>query len=155
MGPHDENDDFENTYVGKDEVETNLTFFKDITPDDSPFENLKEGDPICPLEDDIGDYFHIEKEKWEIVGPQFDCAPIYDTDKGDEVESGLPFLSGNIYDDISIDTLEKKGHYFPLHEKMIFRRKNPLNIILHPPLCLILLFITSSLPQMIPLPLFK
>ena len=60
LGPHDEKDDFENTYVGKDEsmeseVETSLTFLKDITPDDSPLENLKEGDPINPLEEDIGD----------------------------------------------------------------------------------------------------
>jgi len=65
------------------EVETNLTFFKDITLGDSPFENLEEGEPIRPLENEIGDYFHMEKEKWEIVGPQFDCAPIYDTDKED------------------------------------------------------------------------
>ena len=59
------------------EDETNLTFLEDITFDDSPLENLEEGDPIIPSEDDIGDYFHIEKGKWEIVGPQFDCAPIY------------------------------------------------------------------------------
>ena len=49
MGSHAEKDDFENTCVGKDEsmeseVETNLTFLKDITLDESPFENLKEGD---------------------------------------------------------------------------------------------------------------
>ena len=46
--------------VGKNEsmeseVETNLTFLKDSTPDDSPFENLEERDPIGPLEDDIED----------------------------------------------------------------------------------------------------
>ena len=64
----------------------------DITLDDSPFENLEEGDSISPLDDEIGDYFHIEKEKWEIVRPQFDYAPIYDTDKEDEVESGPPLL---------------------------------------------------------------
>lgn len=108
------------------EVETNLTFLKDITLDESPFENLEEDDPISPLEDDIEDYFHIEKEKWEIVGPQFDCAPIYDTDKKDEVESYLPLLSDIIYDDISIDTLEKKGHYFPLHEKDDFEEEKPI-----------------------------
>jgi len=98
------------------EVETNLTFLKDSTPDDSPFENLEEGDPISPLEYNIGDYFQIEKEKWEVVGPQFDCAPIYDTDKEDEVESGPPFLSSIIYEDISIDTLGKENYHFPLHE---------------------------------------
>ena len=90
------------TRVGKDEVETNLTFLKDITLDGSPFENLEEGDPISPLEDDIEDYFHIEKEKWEIVGPQFDCAPIYDTDKEGEDEIALPFPLGTIYDDICL-----------------------------------------------------
>ena len=45
------------TRVGKEsmesEVETNLTFLKDITLDESPFEKLEEGDPISPLEDDI------------------------------------------------------------------------------------------------------
>lgn len=46
------------------------------------------------LEDDIGDYFRIEKEKWEIVGPEFDCAPIYDTNKEDEAESSFSFLPG-------------------------------------------------------------
>jgi len=56
-------------------------FLEDITLDDSSFENLEEVDPISPLKDGIGDYFHIEKEKWEIIGPQFDCAPIYDIDK--------------------------------------------------------------------------
>ena len=105
------------------EIETNLTFLKDITLNESPFENLEEGDPISPLEDGIEDYFHIEKKKWEIVGPQFDCALIYDTDEEDEIESGLPFLSGIIYDEISIDTLEKKGHYFPLHEKDDFEEE--------------------------------
>lgn len=99
------------------EVEANLTFLKDITPNDSSFENLEEGDPISRLEDDIGDYFQIEKEKWEIVGPQFGCAPIYDTNKEDEAEIGLPFLSSIIYDDISIDTLGKENYYFPLYEE--------------------------------------
>ena len=99
------------------EVETNFTFLKDIALDESPLENLEEGDPVSPLEDDIEDYFHIEMEKWEIVGPQFDCAPIYDTDKEDEVESGIFFLSGIIYDDISINTLGKENYYFPLHKE--------------------------------------
>jgi len=117
---HDEKDDFENACVGKDEsmegeVVTNLTFLKDITLDDFPFKNLEESDPICPLEDDIEDYFHIEKEKWEIIGPRFDCAPIYNTDKEDEI--GLPLLSGIIYDDISIDTFGKENYYFPSHEE--------------------------------------
>ena len=52
-------------------VETNLSFLEDISSDDSPFENLEEDDPIIPSEDDIGDQFHIEKGKWEIVGPYF------------------------------------------------------------------------------------
>jgi len=76
LGPHGEKDDFENTCVGEDEsmesqIEANLTFVKDITLDESSFENLGEGNPISPLEVDIGDYFHIKKEKWGIVGPQF------------------------------------------------------------------------------------
>ena len=37
------------------EVETNLNFLKNITLNESPFENLEEGDPISPLEDDIED----------------------------------------------------------------------------------------------------
>jgi len=51
------------------EAETNLTFLKYSTPNDSPFENLEEGGPISPIEDDIEDYIHIEKEIWEVVGP--------------------------------------------------------------------------------------
>lgn len=108
------------------EVETNLTFLKDITLNESPFENLEEGDPISPLGNDIEDYFHIGKEKWDIIGPQFDCAPIQDTDKEDEVENGLPIFLGIIYDDISIDTLEKKVHYFPLHGKDDFEEEKPV-----------------------------
>jgi len=109
------------TRVGKDEfmeseIETKLAFLKDITPDGSSFENLKEVDPISPLEVDIGDYIHIEKEKWDIIGPQFNCAPIYDTDKEDETEVGFPFLLGYVFDDVSIDTLGKESYYFPLHE---------------------------------------
>lgn len=112
MGPHDEKDDFESACVGKDEsmegeVVTNLAFLKDITPDDFYFESLEEGDSICPLEDDIEDYFYIGIEKWEFIGPQFDCASIYDADEEDEI--GLPFLSGIIYDDISIDTFGKQN----------------------------------------------
>ena len=71
----------------------------------NPFENLEKDDPISPLKDDIDDYFCIEKEKWEIVGPQFDCAPVYNTDKEVDAEIGPPFLSGIIYDDISIDAI--------------------------------------------------
>lgn len=101
-GPHDEPNDFENMCVEKNEsmeseVESNLTFLKENNPDDSTFEKLEEGGPISPLEDDIEDYFHIKKEKWEIVGPQFDYAPIYDTNKEDEVEISPPFLPGIIY----------------------------------------------------------
>jgi len=45
LGPHDEQDDFENTCIGDDEaieskVDADLTFLKDVTPDDSPLENL-------------------------------------------------------------------------------------------------------------------
>ena len=74
LGLQDKHDDFESTCIEDNEVmeskaETDLTFLKSITLDDSPFENLEEGDPMSPLEDDIGDYFHIEKDKWEIVGP--------------------------------------------------------------------------------------
>lgn len=94
-----------------------LTFLEDITLDDSHFENLEEGDPISPLEDDIGDYFHIENEKWEIVGPQFDSAPIYDTNREDEAKIGLRFLSSIIYDDISIDRLGKENFFFPLDKE--------------------------------------
>ena len=99
LGPHNENDDFEDTCAWKDEfmeseIETNTTFLKDITHDEFYFETLRD-DLISPLKDDIEDYFHIEKEKWEIIGPQFDCAPIYDTDKEDEDEIGLPFPSGH------------------------------------------------------------
>ena len=114
------------------EVETNLIFLKDTTLDESPFENLEEGDPISPLEDDIEDYFDIEKKKWEIVGPQFDCSAIYDTDKEDGVESGLPFLSSTIYDEISINTLEKKGHYFTLHENDDFEGKKHVEYNISP-----------------------
>ena len=122
LGPHDEEDDFESTCVEEhepmeSEVEPGLAFLKGITPNESPFENLEEGDPMSSLEDDIGDYFHIEKEKWEIIGPQFDYAPIYDTNKEDEAEMGLPFLSAIICDDMSIDTPRKENYYFPLHEE--------------------------------------
>ena len=41
------------------QVEVDLTFLKDTTPDDTSFENLGDGNPISPLEADIGDYFHI------------------------------------------------------------------------------------------------
>jgi len=75
--------------------------------------SLGEGNLISPLEVNIGDYFHIEQEKWEIVGLQFDCAPIYDTDREDEVGISLTF----IYDDIPIDTLGNEDHYFSLHER--------------------------------------
>lgn len=93
------------------------TFLKNITPDDSSFENLEEVDPISPLEYGIGYYFHIEKEKWEIIGAQFDYAPIYDTEREDETEIGFSFLSGMIYDDISVDILQKENYFFPLHEE--------------------------------------
>jgi len=58
LDPHDELNDFENMCVEKNEsmeseVETNLTFLKDSTPNVSPFEKLEEGGPISPLEDDI------------------------------------------------------------------------------------------------------
>ena len=99
------------------EIETDPTFFKDITLDESSFENLERDDPISPLKNDIEYYFHIEREKWENVDPQFDCAPIYDTDKEDEAEIGLPFPSGAIYNDILIDTLGKENYYFPLHKQ--------------------------------------
>ena len=92
----------------------NLTFLKDITLDETSFENLERDDPISPLKDDIEHYFHIEKEKWEIVGPQFDCAPIYETNKEDEDEIGLPFPVDTIYDDIPIDTLGGENLHFPL-----------------------------------------
>lgn len=100
------------TRAGKDEfmeseIGTNPTLLKDITPDESSFEILERDDPIRPLKDDIEDYFHIKKEKWEIVGPQFYCAPIYDIEKEDEDEIGLPFPLGIIYDDIPIDALGK------------------------------------------------
>jgi len=98
------------------EIETNLTFLKDITPDESSFENLERDDPISPLKDDIEDYFHIEKGKWEIVCPQFDCAPIYGVDKEDQDEIVLPFPLGTIYDDIPIDTLRKDNLHLPLHK---------------------------------------
>jgi len=114
---HNEKDDFENTCVGKDEVETKLTFLKDITLDDSTFESHNEGDLVSPLEDDIGDYLNIEKEKWKHVRPQFYCALIYDTDKEDEAEIGSPFLSGIIYDDVSIDAIGKEKFYFPFHNE--------------------------------------
>jgi len=98
LGPPDENDDFEDTCSGKDkfmgsEIETNPTFLKDITPNESSFENLESDDPITPLKDDVEDYFLIEKEKWEIIGPQFDGAPIYDMNKEDEDDIGLLFSS--------------------------------------------------------------
>ena len=51
----------------KSEFETNLTFLKDITLNESPFENLEVSGPVSPLKDDIEDCFHIEKCKWEIV----------------------------------------------------------------------------------------
>jgi len=122
LGPHDENNDFEDTCAGKDEfmesqIETKPTFLKDTTLDESSFENLERDDPISPLKDDIEDYFHIEKEKWKIFGPQFDCAPIYDTNKEDEDEIGLPFPSGTTYDDIPIDTPRKENLHFPLHKE--------------------------------------
>jgi len=74
LGPHDENDDFEDTCAGKDEfmeseIDTNLTFLKDINPDEFSFENLERENPITPLEYDIEYYFHIEKEEWEIACP--------------------------------------------------------------------------------------
>ena len=122
LGPQDGKDDFESTCVEENEAmeseaKTDLTSLKGITPNDSPFDNLKEGNPISCLEDDIGNYFRIEKEKWEIVGPQFNYAPIYDTDKEDEVEIGFHFILGIICDDTSIDTLGKENCYFPLHEE--------------------------------------
>ena len=54
------------TRAGKDEfmeneIETNLIFLKDITPNESYFDNPEKDDPISHLEDDIEDYFHIEK----------------------------------------------------------------------------------------------
>jgi len=68
LGPLDENHDFEDTCAGKDEfmeseTQTNPTLLKDITLDESSFENLEREDPISPLKDDIEDYFYIEKEK--------------------------------------------------------------------------------------------
>lgn len=122
LGPQDEKDDFVDTCVRegeatKNEVEDDLTILRNITPHDSPFENLRKGDPISPLVDYIEDHFCIEKDKWEIVGPQIDLAPIYDTDKEDDVEADLPFHSSIIYDDISIDTLGKENCYFTLHEE--------------------------------------
>lgn len=70
MGPRDEKCDLEDTCEAMEiKAKADLTFLKDVTLDDSPFENLEEGDPMSSLEDDIGDYFHIGKEKWEIVGP--------------------------------------------------------------------------------------
>ena len=120
LGPHAEEDDFENTSFEKDEsmeseVETNLSFLKDITLDESSFKNLEEGDPISPLQDDIEDYFHIEKGKWEIISPRFDCDPIYDTDNEDEVEISIPFHSRITCNEISINTLRTEDYY--LHEK--------------------------------------
>lgn len=122
LGLQDGHDDYESTCVEENEAMeskagTELTFLKGITLDDSPFENLEEGDPISSLEDDIGDYFHIEKDKWEIFGPQFDRAAIYDTEKEDEIGIGFSFISGTTCDDISIDTLGKENYYFPLHKE--------------------------------------
>ena len=110
------------TRAGKDEfmeseIKTSSTFLKDIIPDESSFENFERDDPSNPLKDDIEDYFHIEKEKWEIFGPQFDRAPIYHTDKEDEDEIGLPFPLGTIYDDIRIDTLGKENLHLLFAER--------------------------------------
>ena len=93
-------------------IETNPTFVNDITPNESSFENVEREDPINPLKDDIKYYLHIEKEKCEIVGPQFDCAHIYDIDKEDEDEIGFPFPLGTIYDDIPVNTPRKENLNF-------------------------------------------
>lgn len=86
-------------------------------PRESSFENIEKDNPISPLEDGIQDYFHIEKEKWKIIGPQLDFAPIDGTDKENEVVIGPPFLPHIIFHDTSIDTLGKKNCHFPFHEK--------------------------------------
>jgi len=91
--------------------------FSRVTPDGPPFENIEEGDLMSSLKNDIGDYFHIEKEKWDIFGPQFDCAPIYDTDKEDEIEIGFSFIPDITCNNIPIDAFGKENYYFPLHEE--------------------------------------
>lgn len=98
-------------------AETDITFLKGTNPNESHFENLEEGDPVSSLESDIGDYFLIEKEQWEIVWPQYGCAPIYDIDREDKIEIGFSFILNIIYDDISIDTFGKENYYFPLYEE--------------------------------------
>ncbi len=122
LGLQDRHDDFESTCVEENEVvegkvEHDLTFLKDITSNESPSKNVEEGDLVSSLENDIGDYFYIKKEKWEIVGPQFDYAPIYDIDKENEVEIGFSFIPDIIGNDISIDAFGKENYYFPLHKE--------------------------------------
>jgi len=96
LGPHDENDDFEDTCAGmgefmESEIETNLTFLKDITPDESSFENLEKDDPISPLEDDIGDYSTLKRRSGKSLVLNFTVLPFMTLIRRMRLRVALPF----------------------------------------------------------------